>query len=308
MGINLSLYKTIVTDLGVGETARVNHDECTAGVDSRRRLYITRPQANPDAVVAYCHNCQMGGYLKTGTHEGYRDRQHPNTSVPAAKIITDTVVPPKDMVEKIGHWPVEAIAWAYKNGLNQDLLDQYHIQYDPTSNRVYLPRYRAMYGTRYQDLMGYQLRNVQSLIRGPKYLTVVKDTDKGFTVLREHSATSPASTVGIIVEDLISGIHVVKAALQMRSFNVVVYINYGTKVQLDLLSRAAGIGNVMVWLDNDSTHVRAQAETMARTIKLIDSKCWTYVEGIACDPKNATYDQIRQHIADFEWAKNAHKI
>jgi len=211
------------------------------------------------------------------------------------------------MIELLAQWPIEAIAWAFKNKLTQALCSQYHIQYDPTSNRVYLPRYKRVYGASNQELMGYQLRNVLTNIKAPKYLTVVNESDVGFTFLRAHLDEAPESTVAVIVEDLLSGIHVVEAAKSLADLNVVVYVNYGTKVQLDLLAHAADLGNVMVWLDNDSTHVRAQADTMARTIKLINNKCWTYVERLHCDPKNARYDQIRQHICDFEWAKNAHQ-
>lgn len=43
----------------VGEQVNVNHENCTAGYDRKARLYIKRTEAG---VVAYCHNCGMGGY------------------------------------------------------------------------------------------------------------------------------------------------------------------------------------------------------------------------------------------------------
>jgi hypothetical protein len=208
------------------------------------------------------------------------------------------------MIDDLSDWPVDAVAWAFKNRLNQQLVTQYNIQYDPSTNRVYMPRYKFVFGTSCQQLTGYQLRNTTPNINAPKYLTVVGSADSGFTTMRQHGKGAKVSTVAVIVEDLISGIHVVKACNSLATVNVVVYVNYGTKVQLNLLSAAAGIGNALVWLDNDNDHVRKQAETMARTIKLIENGCWTYVELLRCDPKNATYDQIRQHVMDHQWDHN----
>ena len=40
--------------MDVGETVRINHADCEAGEDTRRRLYITM---KPDILLGYCHNC-----------------------------------------------------------------------------------------------------------------------------------------------------------------------------------------------------------------------------------------------------------
>jgi hypothetical protein len=307
MAINLKAYKHITDDIKVGETVRINHDDCSAGTDTRRRLYITRPQSNPDAVVAYCHNCQQGGYIKTGTHEVYRATRHLNPTVSPPQEVVDKLLIPQGMISDLSDWPVDGIAWAFKNKLNQALITKYDIQYDVNTNRVYLPRYRGVFGDSCQNLMGYQLRNVDPCLKAPKYLTVVDSTDRGFTCIRENGCMVPMGTVAIIVEDLISGIHVVQACLTLSEYNVVVYVNYGTKVQLDLLASASKMGNVLIWLDNDSSHVLVQGRTMSRTTKLIDGDCWVYMEGIKCDPKNVTYDRIRQRISDYGWAKNGHR-
>ncbi len=40
-------------------TERVNHDDCPAGTDNKRRLYVTRKEDGH--VVAYCYNCGYSG-------------------------------------------------------------------------------------------------------------------------------------------------------------------------------------------------------------------------------------------------------
>ena len=55
----VKLTKQLVRDLApesIG-TARYNHEDCPAGTDTRRRLYVTRKADAPHLVLAYCHNC-----------------------------------------------------------------------------------------------------------------------------------------------------------------------------------------------------------------------------------------------------------
>jgi hypothetical protein len=51
--------KHLYGGLNPGATTHVNHDNCPAGVDTRRRLYITKSDDN-QKLKLYCHNCSKG--------------------------------------------------------------------------------------------------------------------------------------------------------------------------------------------------------------------------------------------------------
>lgn len=302
MGLNLTPYMTEVDDLEIGDTVRLNHDDCAAGTDSRRRLYITRPQANPETVVAYCHNCQQGGYHVTGQHSGFRRTRHENTPAKNIHKVQDTLSVPPNLLDDIDDWPLLAQAWAYKGRMNKVLIRGYGIAYDPSSDRVYIPRYNwhSKHGDTYYfgDLQGYQLRNVDADTKRPKYLTVTTKDDTGFSLLKTETAALP-TTRAVLVEDLLSGIHIVEATHAAGPTATMAIVNYGTQVQLPALHACALQSRAIVWLDNDSKHVVEQAEQMARTINLINSQCLVRViGGKYSDPKHHTWDEINHILGD----------
>ena len=296
MGINLQEYNVIIeNDLDIGDTIRVNHNDCPAGEDIRRRLYITRPQADPGVVVGYCHNCQEGGYLHTGGHDSYRKNRHDKMPVDQRDVVSERVDAPPGMLDKILDWPLLARAWAYQSKLNNDLIHAYGIQYDPSSDRVYLPQYHwhkisegsTPYKWTHGDLNGYQLRNVDPRSTKAKYYTITAKDEPGFSIMGSSKNTNPItrSTGAIIVEDLCSGIAVVHA-MSGGSTDFHVLVNYGVKVNLQTMHCASKFDSVIVWLDNDNKHVKTQADDMARTISMINSKCKVEVVTGASDPKH----------------------
>jgi hypothetical protein len=262
--INLSYYEAEIEELEPGETTRVDHKECSAGVDTRSRLYLTRVLAQPQAVIAYCHNCQQSGRWYSGKYLKYREDRHKTpTYVPIEE--EEIKYPPKHHVNSVIHWPSSARAWTIKNKLNQDICDRYHITYDVSADRVWLPRYRTIRKaetTRNYDLMGYQLRLTEGT--GPKYTTVLDDGDVGFTQILCAETYEPMQEA-IIVEDLVSGIHVAEAC---GSKPVMVIVNYGVKVNPQVIAAVSDVPRVYVWLDNDNPHVKRQAKTYERTIAM----------------------------------------
>ena len=96
----------------------------------------------------------------------------------------DLVARPTTLETVLNEWPSDAQAWAIKNRLSQDNIDQYKIGFDTSTHRVYLPRYSEIDRLKAdeRDLMGYQLRKVRE-DNSPKYLTVSASEDKGFTLI-----------------------------------------------------------------------------------------------------------------------------
>ena len=303
MGLNLQPYLIDIEDIEIGDTLRIDHDDCPAGTDTRRRLYITRPQSNPTSVVAYCHNCQEGGYHITGQHSSFRRTRHENQPLTNVHEVNDHMTTPPNLLKNLTAWPMLAQVWAYKNKLTTVLLKMYGIAYDPSSDRVYLPRYDWMSldtkGTDvyFGDLIGYQLRNVDPTSKGPKYYTVTVPDDPGYTLLKNDYDPIRPDQRAVLVEDYISGIHVV-AATATAAIDTIAVVNYGTKVHLPTLHACAQLGHATVWLDNDSDHVCQQAAQMARTINMINSRCHVRVIEEVSDPKHHNPTEIRALLGD----------
>ena len=301
--LTLSPYRQACDDLAPGDTLRVNHDFCEAGEDTRRRLYLTRPSADPARIIGYCHNCQTGGSLSTGQHAKYRDNKHIQPVPTPITIQQSDMKPPPNLVIPVLEWPTHATGWAFKNNLSAALIAQYNIGYDPSTNRVYLPRYKHTSAAKPSgmavNLMGYQLRNTDPALDVPKYLTVVSDEDKGYTMMYGivEGPTADTKPIVVIVEDLASGIRVIEAGGKVQQ-TIHCLVNYGTKVNLEALFHASRYSNVMVWLDNDSRHVIEQAELMGRTVHLLNAHCEAGIELIRQDPKQYIEVEVVNAILD----------
>lgn len=275
----------IIDDIEPGETRRFDHKNCSAGEDTRRRLYLTRPVSNTGRVIGYCHNCQEGGSLWDGEHETYRNDRHEPTN--EAVTIVEDVEPPNGLVDILQDWTVNAQVWAMSNGLADHHIRGWHIAQDPTSGRVYLPRYRSMYYWKaHEGYNGYQLRNVEGN-RGAKYITAHTSDDPGFTEMM----TGTAKGVAVIVEDLVSGIHLIEALHKFDDVGVIV--NYGVKINLEALHAMTQYARSIVWLDNDSAHVNETAQCMARTLRLLSTNaCHVIVD--STDPKHYNAEDIEE--------------
>ncbi len=297
--LELSPYRGALLDLEPGETLRVNHDGCEAGEDVRRRLYLTRPGSDPTNVIGYCHNCQTGGVLRTGSYMNYRDRKHHQPLRGPSVLKMEDLAPPNHMIQDIMLWPTHATAWALKGKLSSTLCQTYNIQFDPSSNRVYLPRYKSFAASAPLggELKGYQLRNTDPGLRVPKYLTVATDDDRGYSIIYGKVVSTVEPTIIVLVEDLLSGITVVEAFEQAQR-TVHAMVNYGTKVNLEAVHHCSRYDNTLVWLDNDSPHVIDQAKVMARTIQLLHPGAQVVSELREKDPKHYDYITLRKIVLD----------
>ena len=287
MGIKLDYWKREIDDIQPGETIRVDHgDHCIAGEETRRRLYITRVMADPDIVVGYCHNCAEGGRYTDQEYAPYRDMKHAQFYKDRYPEYVDEVVPPKGMVRSLTDWPTYAQSWAMSNRLTSELIQHYGLAFDTGSDRVYLPRYGST--AQWGKLNGYQLRLVTG--KGPKYVTVSSKDDPGYTIIPQPILNDSI----VIVEDLVSGIHV--AAATQRD----VIVNYGVKINPLVVAKANTYANAAVWLDNDSPHVCKQAEGYARTIALYGNT-ETHVIKEKSDPKHNSNTDIRNILVVTSW-------
>ena len=114
-------------------TVRVNHDECPAGQDTRRRLYVTRKEDGN--VIAYCHNCSNSGFHSSAS----RFRRNPvvRTLVESEE---KELVMPETMRDGRDYWPREMVMWLIKCGIPLHIAEDYGICYDSERHRVVIPK------------------------------------------------------------------------------------------------------------------------------------------------------------------------
>lgn len=269
--IKLSRYKEDIDALEVGQTAHINHEDCEAGEDTRRRLYLTRTVADPTKVIAFCHNCQAAGVYVDNSYMTYRDNTFAHDWAGHLNTEVDNVERPPSVTFDGNEWPVYAKAWLYSNQLNFGHAKRYGIGYDANTDRVYLPRYRHLHygGMLPSEIVGYQLRRVRPNSKEPKYLTVTDGSTRQDTWIWPDNGRDTA----VLVEDYVSGIHIAEAFGSKPNAPVVV-VNYGVKIEPTIMHKLAGtFKQVRIWLDNDSEHVKEQAKLMARTIQMYGTPC-----------------------------------
>lgn len=274
--IDMKEYETM--KVARGQTLRMNHTDCDAGADNRRRLYLTRPAASPDVLLGFCHNCQEHGVLRDGSDEFKDFNVKPvqnEKSVPFA--------PPVGLVDAdVEAWPHDAQVWRISKQLTLEDCTKAGIKYDPASHRVFLPMYDRMAANGMchsnTNLMGYQLRDISGT--NCKYLTALKDKDT-----KPHTIIGHGTRVTYLVEDLASGLVLQRAFQRNEVFDVVVVVNYGVKCTPEVLSNSVLSNYYVVWLDNDGDHIEDQARIISRTWQLFSGNP-TYIEDQYSDPKS----------------------
>ena len=96
----------------------------------------------------------------------------------------------------------------------------------------------------------------------------------------------------MLVEDLVSGIIIQEACLHDSYVDVNVIVNYGVKIDVEVLSKWRYFRRAVVWLDNDSGHVTEQAHKMARVWGMISGEPVSVIEDWV-DPKQYTLAIIK---------------
>lgn len=189
----------------LGTQVRINHVECTAGTDTKRRLYIRA--LNDGAVVAFCHNCGFSGYIPV--------KGSKRLKISEIKEILDThdihdstpVEFPYDANGIVSEWPAKAAAWLYKYRLTDADISNYDIKYSPSMERVILPGWHSSLA----PITVWQARDITGMTPA-KYITKRNSLYKGYT----YFPTSAVASGVFIVEDLLSSYR-----LHMAGANVI---------------------------------------------------------------------------------------
>lgn len=217
----------------VGTRIHINHTACTAGRDTKERLYIFRHQ---DGVGAYCHNCGLSGFEGSGKPMSLAaikkalEARDIDQTVPLA----DVAFPPDTIFsDKIKEWPAKARAWLYKHRFTDLDIGLWVIGYSKELGRVILPVFEGPLQT---ELLAWQGRSIDG--REPKYITT-----KGVAKPAYWLRSTTHRTI-VIVEDILS-------TLRVGAYQDVVGL-LGTSLSDEArLTIGKEYDRAVIWLDPD---------------------------------------------------------
>ena len=280
-----------------GEQVNVNHADCPAGTDTKRRLYVKRIERGK--VVAYCHHC--GG---RGLASPSRGDRNPLYSSDALLARLPGVLPegggaygvaqrsirradkgsqvPKQKAGPSGRasfnraeWPVEAIVWLNRFGIE----DHWKWYYEPGLGRL-------CYTVR--DIKGQPVLKCCRALNGEpkKYLNFKED----FKDQSPRGYLGFKTDVLVITEDILSAQKCVDAgysAFPMLSTTV-------KDSDLLHLTEEFKHGIIIVWTDNDNTDVRLKRNKLKDSLSLLGVSNKTIKD--YKDPKYYSVKEIKEIV------------
>ncbi len=269
----------------VGDTLSINHEDCPAGADTRRRLYITRNSASPHRMAVYCHNCQEGGYVSTAQTTGSMDTsdyilrmetESAEFKEPQGILYAEDTEDTQSYME--GHYP---ILTEYKHS------NEWYFYY-PNKHAVYFPVFNTQTNDTSEKPIGYQYRPMSSDWTGPRYLTAKEKDKKLYTYMHGRDSDD----ILFIVEDLMS-------AFILVSENHRALCLYGTNADPEVLycAKDDNPSTIIVWLDSDTDHVDNQAHKIKELCRMLYPSAQVYVQNMYVEPKKHTdRTALQEHI------------
>lgn len=238
-----------------GTQVHINHANCPAGEDTRKRLYIKR---DGDVVLAYCHNCGgSSAYKNYGrgatAHTREFDREDYDKLVADAPLIVDDEIALPDGYGTPLNKHVQGWKYCQESGLSSPTIHKSAIYYSESLDRMIIPIKDA----EEKKYIYWQGRSFNPAV--PKYINV-KGVSKPLFVLKNvQQAEHPNRT--ILVEDAISAWRVWQDCT-MANTQIIALL--GTKVDTaDLLPYVGGgkaSHHIIVWLDEDVAGRQATVE------------------------------------------------
>lgn len=269
-------YNPELLHLAEEEQINVNHINCPAGADRKKRLYVRKRDGG---LIFWCHHCQSAGG-KAGQKRYIKDRSDVQT--------TWTLRLPYDFEPDPDKWPVTARHWLSQYEIRGEEIQRYGIGYSDNTSRVILPVRR---GT---ELTAYQSRRIMEWDQGPKYLTDKHKSTRFPLFLGTNGVgtlTPPAPgrpdhrrTV-VMTEDILSAIKVGRVLPAVSLLGV----HLSDCNMYDLI--AAGYRRFVVWLDDDNYEVRKQQRKIHKRLSNF-GEC-ILITNVGRDPKELITQEIR---------------
>lgn len=283
-----------------GLQVRVNHLDCPAGADTKRRLYVKRPMDSASIMIAYCHNCGCNGHIKERASRYGSSSCAPKSLIDELQVCNQSVSLPSAYIRKNSsvkwyqkfpthyvpanepeNWTMEALRWLIKSGITQDEMIHYEYHLDVPESRIWHPIYPYMHRDYsrlsskewWKERIGAQGRAVGYAGRNgsPKYVTLkVEAASRLETKL--YTGTGRAyehQPMLVICEDQLSAIRLVEPQIQHTIVAVPLFgSNIRTEYLFELL-KAEAWHRIIIWLDNDVDAVLQERERIAGALKMV---------------------------------------
>lgn len=274
--INTKDFKHLAPDV-VGEQVNVNHANCPAGTDTKRRLYIKRTRKNGrDIILAYCHHCGLSGVAMGDKQKVKRSREHSGVSTSGD---IGNVRMPYDVTGDESQWPYAARSWVRQAALTSEEVKKYGMVYSELYDRVIVPIYNGGEG-----LSGWIGRRLKG--DGPKYLYEGKSDLKFYAVCLK----SDSSWV-CVVEDILSCIRV------SRHMNCIALC--GTTVTDKVLVKLSKYSNVLIYLDDDNFDVRKKQRLLKTKLSSLCDNVYL-VHSNGTDPKELDDSTLKDLLDSYQ--------
>lgn len=243
----------------------INHADCEAGSDTKRRLYIRR--LDDGHILAHCHHCG-----KSGSHNENKFR-----SLATIKKAADsrgstarTVHLPSDFESDPQRWDAKGRAWVYQYGITDEEIRKYGIGYSAENGRVVLASWED------GKLLGYQMRKVFPTDPLPKYVT--HHNKKNF-VWKDLTCTN---SVLVLCEDVLSAIKL------HRYYGSIALL--GTHIHKDTYKYLLDFKRVIIYLDNNNAEVKLKRAKIQRSLAVLVPD--TTICMLERDPKTLTNKEL----------------
>jgi len=287
-----------------GEQVRINHEQCPAGEDTRRRMYVKRSDEELDTVVAYCHNCGGVGVSKCGTAaiSSWRDRVLSSdllrreqggaqgsprgsgwaeVSASAAQGAgphdkgVEEVLLPRDAEFSRTCWPKEGRVFLSRYGLTEEYPGE--VFYSSSRQRIGIVIYDCD-GNRERVIY----RRIFAGDTAPKYMQE-RSRSAG-----QRRTMSVGSDVLVLTEDWVSS-----KKINRSGYDAFPLLTTSLKPE-DLVHLTDEYSRVIVWLDNDNPVVKKNRDTIVNNISLLVSN--VYCVSDLSDPKNYSVTKLKEVI------------
>ena len=252
----------------LGEQVHINHDGCSAGTDTKRRLYIKRVERG---LLAYCHHCSEKAFVRD-TSSRLSSWITKSGTVTALKPLHPTTVFTDEL-------SLEAKMWLLKYWCDpKDTKFFQGVKGRPTQAGL------VLYDPEW-NIKGMQIRNLTPEAK-PKYIT------KMFDSINKDDACwfvkKPCFTL-VITEDYLSAYRIYKDA----GCSSVALLK--TSVSDRTLATIAEVDpiSVYVWLDPDDAGIKGAKEAVKKLSYYLPKSTVVQNIGSELEPKECNKEDIK---------------
>jgi|7_EtaG_2_1085326.scaffolds.fasta_scaffold00711_8 hypothetical protein len=284
---------------------RFNHTDCSAGEDTKKRLYIKIPTKQPWTRVAYCHNCGLSGFatLRSNSYDYRRAKQHEkllhnfnaterNSREYGYKISSgdrkqERLTTDRQLQTPFEDCPSDVKVRLTHARIDEDRYNRYLINYSPAIDRIIIPY------VEYSDQPSLLSTQFKAVTPGtiPKFFTeeepgaeyktdvisrqsmslahrhIRKESEEGFVHTPDTSCLTTGNKTLVIVEDYFSAINIAETNDNYHALPLA-GVHYNTMQIAEILERNL-YTNIIVWLDNDNETVIKKAKRLETDLEFL---------------------------------------